>query len=171
MRRTDLDALHPALREAVVWLQVRFQQESIPFRLFEAYRSSLRQDWLYSQGRSGGPPGPIVTKAKAWESYHQYGLAVDFVLWLEGRWSWSDTGIYKRYWTRLQDLGKEVGLEPLSWEKPHLQVAGLELKNLQKGLYPDGGDEPWMDNLEAAAISWQGSPGAPRLVSPRPAVR
>jgi hypothetical protein len=67
-----------------------------------------------------------VTNAKAWESYHQYGLAVDFVLRLGNQWSWDTSGTLKRHWQRLHELGREVGLEPLSWELPHLQVARLK---------------------------------------------
>lgn len=166
MRRADRASLHPAIREAVRHLEISFNNEGLPFRVFEAYRSPQRQAWLYAQGRTRS--GNRVTDAQAWQSYHQYGLAVDFVLWLNNTWSWSDSGIYRRYWTRLHDLGRQVGLEPLSWEAPHLQVAGLRLADLQRGVYPDGGDDTWRDNLEAAAIGWHGEPEAPSFSSVRP---
>ncbi len=165
-RRTDLDALHPAMRESVTHLLTRLDSEQIPLRLFEGFRSPSRQAWLYAQGRTR--PGAKVTNAQPWESYHQHGLAADFVLWLNNQWSWSTVGAYKRYWNRLQEIGKEVGLEPLSWELPHLQVAGLKLADLQKGIYPDGGDDAWRDNLEAAVVGWTGPPAAPDMASPRP---
>ena len=84
-RRTDLDSLHPAMRDSVVHLLTRLDAEQIPFRLFEGFRSPWRQAWLYAQGRTR--PGAKVTKAKPWESYHQHGLAADFVLWLNNQWS------------------------------------------------------------------------------------
>lgn len=55
--------------------------------IFESYRSPARQDFLYAQGR--GKPGPVVTKAKAWQSWHQYGLAVDLAVRVDGQWSWA----------------------------------------------------------------------------------
>ena len=168
MRRTDLEALHPAMRQSVKQLLEQFAIEQIPFRVFEAFRSPVRQDWLYSQGRKR--PGAKVTNARPWESYHQYGMAVDFVLWLNEKWSWSTAGIHQSYWKRLHQLGAEVGLEPLSFELPHLQVAGLKLTDLKNGIYPDGEDHLWRDNLEASVITWNGTPAGPRLDSERPAL-
>jgi peptidoglycan L-alanyl-D-glutamate endopeptidase CwlK len=168
MRRTDLDSLHPVMRDSAIHLLTRLESEQIPFRLFEGFRTPWRQAWLYAQGRTR--PGAKVTNAQAWQSYHQHGLAADFVLWLNNQWSWSTVGAHRRYWKRLQDLGQEVGLEPLSWELPHLQVAGLKLADLQSGIYPNGGDDAWRDNLEAAVVGWNGEPAAPALASLRPAM-
>lgn len=168
LRRTDLDALHPVLRDAVVYLTAQFTLDELPFRLFEAFRTPQRQTWLYAQGRTR--PGSRVTNAQAWQSYHQYGLAADFVLWINSAWSWSTVGAHRRLWTRLHELGRTVGLEPLSWELPHLQVTGLRLADLRAGQYPDGGDDGWRDNLEAAVIGWTGTPTGPTLSSPRPPV-
>ena len=98
-RRVDLESLHPLMREAVDRLLDAFQSEDLPFRVFEAYRSPVRQDWLYQQGRTR--PGAKVTYAQAWTSYHQYGLAADFVLWIKNAWSWNTLGINKARWERL----------------------------------------------------------------------
>jgi peptidoglycan L-alanyl-D-glutamate endopeptidase CwlK len=46
--------------------------------LTSGYRSKKEQNELYAQGRS--KPGQVVTNAKAGQSYHNYGLAVDFVI-------------------------------------------------------------------------------------------
>jgi len=45
-------------------------------------RTPAEQDALYAQGRTA--PGPIVTNAKAGQSMHNYGLAVDVVPYLSG---------------------------------------------------------------------------------------
>lgn len=46
--------------------------------VFEGYRSTERQAWLYAQGRTR--PGNIVTNARSsLTSWHGYGLAVDIV--------------------------------------------------------------------------------------------
>jgi len=168
MRRTDMAALHPVMRDAVTQLLKAFQTEGLPFRLFEAFRSPVRQAWLYEQGRSR--KGQIVTYAQAWQSYHQYGLAADFVLWINSDWSWNTLGINKARWTRLHELGAKVGLEPLKFETPHLQVAGLRIEDLQKGEFPSNVDSSWRDNIEGAIISWNGTPPAPPITSLRPAL-
>ena len=168
MRRSDLGALHPTFRESVVQLLASFQQEELPFQLYEGFRTPQRQAWLYQQGRTR--PGSIITESDAWGSYHQYGLAADFVLWVNGAWTWSTLGVNESRWKRLRDLGKSAGLEPRGSELPHLQVAGLDLKKLQTGKFPPGGDDSWQDNLEAAAISWKGKPPAPPVTSARPAL-
>jgi peptidoglycan LD-endopeptidase CwlK len=165
-RRVDLESLHPLMREAVDRLLDAFQSEDLPFRVFETYRSPVRQDWLYQQGRKR--PGAIVTYAQAWTSYHQYGLAADFVLWINNAWSWNTLGINAARWERLHALGKTLGLEPLKFETPHLQVAGLKIGDLHAGKFPDGGDGSWRDNLEAAIVSWTGQPPAPPIESARP---
>lgn len=47
-----------------------------PVRITEGYRSMERQAQLYAQGRTA--PGPVVTNAKPGDSFHNYGVAVDF---------------------------------------------------------------------------------------------
>lgn len=47
-------------------------------RFVQVYRTFPEQHQLFLQGR--GNPGPIVTNADAGQSYHNYGLAVDFCL-------------------------------------------------------------------------------------------
>lgn len=154
----DLSLLHPIMRLAAEEVVRQLNQEDIPFAVFEAFRSPSRQAYLFAQGRSR--PGSIITKAQPWESYHQYGLSADFVLTIDGQWSWEGEG---GWWERLVDVGKEYGLEPLSFEKPHLQIAGLNIHELIRGQLPGGGDESWSKNFAGNANSWKGFPSAPRL--------
>lgn len=150
-RNSDPACLHPVFRQKAAELLEILAGEQIPFRLFEGYRSPERQQYLYAQGRTR--PGKIVTKAGPWTSYHQYGMAGDFVLFENGRWSWDASGPKARKWQRLQEVGKQLGLEPLSFEAPHLQLAGLRIGDLAAGRYPAGGDEAWRATLEAALLS------------------
>jgi peptidoglycan LD-endopeptidase CwlK len=130
VRNSDPGCLHPIFREKARELLELLAAEGIPFRLFEGFRSPERQQYLYEQGRTR--PGPIVTYARPWSSYHQYGLAGDFVLFENGAWNWDASGVRERYWARLQAIGKQLGLEPLRFELPHLQVAGLRIQELQR---------------------------------------
>jgi peptidoglycan L-alanyl-D-glutamate endopeptidase CwlK len=158
-RDTKLDHLHPTVRSAAQQVLQRAAAEGHPFELFEAFRTPQRQNYLWAQGRTR--PGPIVTRAKPWSSYHQYGLAVDLVLRINGQWSWTTSGQYADSWERMNELGRNAGLEPLSWELPHLQMAGLKISELRGGDYPAGGDDSWAENLEAAIAGWAGTPAPP----------
>jgi D-alanyl-D-alanine carboxypeptidase len=167
MRRADLTDLHPLMRDAVTEVLKSCQVEGLPFCVFEAFRNPVRQNWLYGQGRNRDKQ-PIVTYAKAWESYHQYGLAADFVLYINNQWSWNMLGVNAARWKRLHEIGAKFGLEKLGFEAPHLQVSGLKLADLQAGKFPPHGDDSWRDNLEGAVISWHGEPAAPPMASSRP---
>ena len=158
-RDRELGKLHPVMRAATEAVLFDLKAQNIPFAAFEVYRHPVRQAWLYAQGRTR--PGKIVTKAQAWSSYHQYGLAVDFVLLLGSGWSWDESGARAQWWAELHRAGTRHGLEKLSFEAPHLQVAGLDISDLRGGHYPDGGDESWASNLEDVIHAWRSSGGDP----------
>ncbi|MCB1492248.1 MAG: D-alanyl-D-alanine carboxypeptidase family protein [Rhodobiaceae bacterium] len=170
----DTSVLHPAIRDAVLEVEKKLNAEKIPFKIFEAYRSPQRQAFLFSKGRTRS--GPKVTNAPAWSSFHQYGLAVDFVLFrpdVKGGWSWDTSGKWGRAWDRLHEVGAEFGLMPLSWEKPHLQITGVSISDLRNGHYPSGGDEAWAGNLESMIVGWSGRPMAPdvpKILPSRPPI-
>lgn len=168
-RDTAPEHLHPRFRLKVNQLISKLEAEGLPFRMFEGFRSARRQHELYQQGRS--KPGARVTNADAWSSLHQYGVAADFVLYIDGQWSWDTSKNKKSWWQRLHELARQHQLEPLSWELPHLQLQQMSLSQLRAGIYPDGGDEDWADNLQLAIAQWSGHPPAPlppTLISARP---
>ncbi len=169
----DLSLLHPVVREKVQAILAQMKKEGIPFEVFEAYRTPQRQAHLYAKGRPNN--GPKVTWAKPWTSIHQYGMAVDFVLKINGNWSWDDRGDRAKFWTRMHEISKEQGMTPLFnskgqlIEKPHVQLVGIQSSNLKNGIYPEGGDAEWADNLSAMIDGWSGLPSAPP--KPKVAVR
>lgn len=171
-RNNDFNLLHPTVRTAVKNIEKNLQDLQIPFKVFEAFRSPQRQAELYAQGRT--KPGKIVTYAKPWYSYHQYGLAADFVLYEQGQWSWDDsTPAKKKWWAKLHELGKKYGLARLDFETPHLQIAGTSTNALTEGVYPVNGDESWAENLTANIKSWHSLPPAPptpAMIIDRPAL-
>lgn len=155
----DLSLLHPLVRKKVNAIQKALDSEAIPMRVFEAYRYPQRQRYLYNKGRKTA--GKKVTNADAWQSYHQYGLAADFVRFENGKWNWdTDTAQKRTEWDRFHDIARSEGLEPLSWEKPHVQIVGATLSELMNGQYPEGGDESWSENLANTIAGWP-EPGAP----------
>jgi peptidoglycan LD-endopeptidase CwlK len=147
--------------------------------VYESVRTPVRQANLYARGRvpGQGEEGKTITRAKAWQSLHQYGLAVDLVFRRNGVWSWNAPT--PRQWDRYQELARVQGLEPLSFEKPHVQLAGVDLAKLRRGLYPTGGGDGWEQWLNRQIGAWAQNPrslfsiehpGAPPTVIDRPAL-
>jgi len=70
--------------------------EGLNIYIFETYRSEERSNTLYKKG----------TGVRGGYSFHNYGLAVDFVFKdNKGNWSWSN----KYNWKRFGELAKSVG--------------------------------------------------------------
>lgn len=159
-RDTDPAHLHPGIREKVAAIQSALESENIPLRFFEGFRLPQRQAYLYAQGRTA--PGPKVTGARPWHSYHQYGLAADFVRFENGGWNWNNaTSTERAQWDRYHEIAREHGMEPLSFEKPHVQLPDHSLTRLMNGDYPGGGDESWAGNLSASIVGWGGGNAPP----------
>jgi peptidoglycan L-alanyl-D-glutamate endopeptidase CwlK len=81
-----IQRLHPALRaDAMAVYAEIFQALSgrAKVRFSQTLRTIQEQDALYAKGRTA--PGPEVTKAKGGSSYHNYGLAIDIVLIVDGK--------------------------------------------------------------------------------------
>jgi peptidoglycan LD-endopeptidase CwlK len=176
-RNNDPALLHPRLRAAMSALLSDLASERIPLRLFEGWRSPERQAALFGQGRVAGmgKPGKHVTRARAWGSFHQYGLAADLVFWVNDGYSWKEPapGMWKRY----HQLARKQRLEPLSFEMPHVQLEDIAIDDLRAGRYPPMGDDSWAANLDGAILAWGTTdrkvhglahPGAPAEVWARP---
>ncbi|MDB5693034.1 MAG: hypothetical protein JWO81_2097 [Alphaproteobacteria bacterium] len=74
----DLSLLAPRFRAAVEASLVKCKAAGLDAMVFEGFRSSVRQAFLFAQGRTR--PGKIVTRAStSLTSWHGYGLAVDVI--------------------------------------------------------------------------------------------
>ena len=83
---TRLNALHPKLRKEAVALYGKacaVLTGRATVRIVQGYRTFEEQAALYAQGRT--KPGSIVTNAKPGSSFHNYGLAIDFCLLIDGK--------------------------------------------------------------------------------------
>lgn len=164
-RDGDISKLHPAIRDKVRAIRDQLQKEKIPFEVFEAFRTPERQANLWAQGRT--KPGNKVTWVGPWKSIHQYGLAVDFVLFIDGQWKWDDSGDRSKWWDRMHELAKHHGMTPIFdsqgrlIEKPHVQLKGASGSELYQGKYPPGGDGIWAERLCDLIDNWSGSIAAP----------
>lgn len=99
------------------------RDKSITIRIDQALRSWQEQDDLYAEGRTA--PGRVVTNAPGGYSWHEFGLAVDFVVMDGGSCVWD---LDDPRWVAVRDAAEAVGLVSGSrWphpDWPHLQRTG-----------------------------------------------
>jgi len=138
--------LHPIVEEKRDELVARSAEREIDIIITEGFRTIEEQDALYEQGRS--TEGNIVTNARGGESYHNYGLAIDFALRTpDGRAIWdmeydgNDNG--ESDWMEVVEIAKDLGF---TWggdfrgfnDYPHFEMRfGLSIRELQRGERPD----------------------------------
>jgi peptidoglycan LD-endopeptidase CwlK len=92
----------------------------VTIKILSGLRTYAEQDALYAQGRTA--PGPVVTKARAGQSNHNFGIAFDIGVF-EGTKYLGDSPKYKV----VGALGVEIGLEwGGNWktivDQPHFQL-------------------------------------------------
>ena len=132
----NLDGLHPIVREATEKLIAVCKEKGIDIIIAQAYRSIAEQNALYAKGRTTA--GPKVTNARGGTSYHNYGLAIDYCLKVDGKAIWSVNKDWRTVAEEAKKLGFEWGGEWKSFvDYPHLQMTfGLSIKDLQAGKRP-----------------------------------
>lgn len=139
-----IDLLHPLLRAEAHTMYEEIcnalRGRAIP-RFSHTLRTIKEQDELYQIGRT--KPGKIVTNAKGGQSYHNFGLAIDLVLIIDGKdasWDintdfdgdglndWMEcVSIFKKY-------GYKWGGEWKFKDSPHFQKTfGMSLAALNSG--------------------------------------
>jgi peptidoglycan L-alanyl-D-glutamate endopeptidase CwlK len=143
-RITALDLLHPAFIDRLAEVVAGVRREGIPLAIFETARTPERQRALFRQGRDPALPdyGRTVTRAAPYQSAHQFGLGADLVFNVNGKWTWDEPepGMWDRYGAVL----REHGLEPLTFERPHAQVAGFQFRQLEPGPADTAAWEQWL---------------------------
>lgn len=85
----QINTLHPKLRDIALQAYnaaVKATPAGVHPIITQGYRTFAESDKLYQQGRTS--PGEIVSNAKAGQSWHNYGLAVDFALVANGNAIW-----------------------------------------------------------------------------------
>lgn len=84
-----LQLLHPKIRQSAIAAYneaVQATPSGVHPVIDQTERSFAESDALYQKGRT--TPGPKVSNAKAGQSYHNYGLALDFHLRINGVDKW-----------------------------------------------------------------------------------
>ncbi len=138
--------LHPIVESKRDQLIAQAEEVGIEILITDGFRSVEEQNDIHAQGRTRG--GNVVTYAEGGESYHNYGLAIDFALRLpDGSVVWDiqrdGNGNGRPDWFEVADIGKELGFEwGGDWVRfkdyPHLQLDfGLSIRQLQDGYRPE----------------------------------
>ena len=87
-----IELLHPVLRNQAQSLYEEANRRltgRAKMLIVSTLRTFAEQDELYAQGRT--KPGKRVTNAKGGQSLHNYGVAIDFALLIDGKTaSWED---------------------------------------------------------------------------------
>lgn len=152
-----ISALHPKVTEAARKTIEEAKARGMTVGLHSGLRNSEEQDNLYALGRTRENPdgktptkpmGNIVTNARAWHSWHNFGIAVDLVYKDDhGDWTWA-----KKLddWKALGAVGKMYGFEwGGDWQTftdlPHFQMLGkiLSLADARQVLFDKGMDALW----------------------------
>lgn len=121
----NINIIHPAMQGPMMTLRdtmraLKYFHDGVEFRLyaFEGYRHPIRQYHLLTVDKT--------TKARPWQSAHQYGLAVDFAgrMIHEGElvrdWFWPN--VTHHCWDDLKREARRVDLDvPISWDYGHVE--------------------------------------------------
>lgn len=137
--------LHPVVSAKKDELISLAADKGINIVITQDFRSIEEQDKLYAKGRTA--EGEIVTNAKGGESYHNFGLAIDFALLsINGAVIWDmnydGNGNSRADWDEVVEIAKGLGFEwGGDWRSfkdyPHLQYDfGLSIWELQRGKRP-----------------------------------
>ncbi|QDP42048.1 M15 family metallopeptidase [Radiobacillus deserti] len=137
--------LHPIVASNMQELITQAKDIGINILITDEWRSIEEQNALYEQGRS--QDGSIVTNVEGGESYHNYGLAIDFAIELDNGdviWDMAYDGNKNKQadWMEVVEIAKSLGFEwGGDWKNfkdyPHLQMDfGLSISELQRGKRP-----------------------------------
>ncbi|MCA0758205.1 M15 family metallopeptidase [Paenibacillus sp. N4] len=140
-----ITGLHPSVLAKQNELIAETEQLGIDILITDGFRSSEEQDAIYAKGRT--TEGPVVTQVKGGDSYHNYGLAIDFALRTkQGEVVWDMEYDGNRNgeadWMEVVKAAKKLGF---TWggdwnnfpDYPHLQMDfGYSIRQLKRGHWP-----------------------------------
>lgn len=154
MASREIKDLYPSFQPLVTKFLDETNKLTTPWKTFitDGFRSFEEQTELYAQGRTKA--GKTVTNAKAGESWHNFGLAIDVAFQKDGKLSYD-----QKLYNKIVNIGKELGFV---WggeftglvDKPHFEWhPNLTLAQARVGLRPLGGiissemSQPWLRQM------------------------
>ena len=149
----DTTFMHPVLRKRVSLLIVKAKNEGIRLFYYETYRSPQNQHEMFEFGRRGDKEETTVTKADAWASLKQYGLAVTLATFNNGNWELIPDDIIKN---KVDNIAFGLGLQPgqFGGDGLYFSFPNINIDSLKQGKYPSGGDAEWRQNINMNITSW-----------------
>ena len=115
--------LYPELARRWTQIDAGLVASGITVRVTQGLRTWAEQDALFAQGRT--TPGRIVTFARGGESWHNYGLALDFVPMVAGAPMWAIT---HPWWAATIAAAQAWGLfSGSTWPDPKTDTPHLQL--------------------------------------------
>lgn len=149
-----LSGVHPILARKALQMIELAKAEGYEIRVSQGLRTFAEQDKLFNQPRDkkdNDGDGKIdeadekVTNARGGFSYHNYGIAVDFVFYVNGKVSW-DEKLYK-------NLGRWASRVGLTWggswrfvDLPHCQLPNMtSIRALLECYQANGGGQKGID--------------------------
>lgn len=150
-RNVDVSLLHQKLRAAVpdIIVEVNASREArrggFTLHLFEGARPPSRQEALYKRGRDPKADdfGRTVTRARAYQSAHQFGEGMDLVFKKDGVWTWESDAP----WSVMESEVRARGLVTLSFERPHVQLSSFTWRERERGPDDDAQWAVWLRRL------------------------
>lgn len=136
---TLLPVAQRAMREWLSWA-IPYVKDTygVEAKVISGTRTGKEQDALYAKGRTA--PGSVVTNARAGQSSHNYGLAIDLGLFAGGKYLDEDKGATKLVQTIYRDIffrALEHGIYwGGNWESfpdiPHFQYGNDSVAEMKK---------------------------------------
>jgi peptidoglycan L-alanyl-D-glutamate endopeptidase CwlK len=107
----------------------------VTIRITHALRTVAEQNALFAIGRT--KPGRKVTNARGGDSFHNYGLALDFCLIVNGKASFTVDANWLKVIETFERYGWESGHHWKFTDSPHVQKTfGLSIADLKGGRRP-----------------------------------
>lgn len=131
-----LKEVYPELARRVRELIQRMSNRGLTLEVVQGFRSFEYQKALYEQGRTR--KGPVVTNARAGQSFHNYGLAVDLCPFRAGKPDWDNAKAFDTIGAEAKRLGLEWGGTWRNPDRPHVEISPLPA-SLCLSLYQRGG--------------------------------
>ena len=149
MSRSLMDLSQPFRDQVGEWLRL-CASGGVAALIHCTQRNEIEQTALYQIGRRGITGERIVTNARAGESWHQYGAAIDAVPWewyteagrptIDKRLDWSPfgpDGALDHRWAIMVEAAETVGIDwSGKWtgfrEYVHFQLAGVTIDKLRE---------------------------------------
>jgi hypothetical protein len=112
-RRSEsaIASTHPSIQPLIRKLIAAAAAEGISIVALNGLRTNAQQDALFAKGRTA--PGNVVTGVKGGESWHNFGLAVDFAMVSPGPSPSLGSAYFPSQWTQwgvVGGLGKQLGM-------------------------------------------------------------